>query len=63
MIFSDFVSWAFLGITTGGVYILWQMKESVSSLNTKIEVLIVQHEETKLDIKDHENRLRNLEKN
>lgn len=62
MSFAAFMEWAFLGVTTGGVYILWQMKESVSSLNTKIEVLIQQHEESRKDIDDHESRLRQLER-
>lgn len=62
MQFSEFIQWSFLGVVTGGVYILWQMKESVSSLNTKIEVLIQQHEESRKDIDDHESRLRQLER-
>ena len=60
--FSSFVEWAFLGVVSGGVYILWQMKESVSNLNTKIEVLITQHEQAKNKIDDHESRIRDLEK-
>lgn len=62
MQFSEFIQWSFLGVVSGGVYILWQMKESVSSLNTKIEVLIQQHEESRKDIDDHESRLRQLER-
>jgi pyrimidine operon attenuation protein/uracil phosphoribosyltransferase len=59
--FSAFLEWAFLGVVTGGVYILWQMKESVNHLNSKIEVLIVQHEMARKDLDDHEIRLRELE--
>lgn len=60
--FHGFIEWAFLGVVSGGVYILWQMKESVSSLNTRIEVLIQQHKESRKDIDDHESRLRQLER-
>jgi len=62
MQFANFIEWAFLGVVSGGVYILWQMKESVSDLNTKIEVLIQQHEESRKDIDDNEDRLRELER-
>lgn len=61
MSFSQFQEWAFLGIISGGVLILWQMKESVNALNSKIEILIVQHEQARKDIEDHEGRLRHLE--
>ena len=61
MIFTEFMEWAFLGVVTGGVYILWQMKESLTNLNTKIEVLITQHEQSRKDIDDHEERIRSLE--
>jgi hypothetical protein len=37
------------------------MKESVNHLNSKIEVLIVQHEMARKDLDDHELRLRELE--
>lgn len=59
--FSEFVQWAFLALVSGGVYILWQMKESISSLNTKMEVLIVRQEKLDLGQDDHEKRIRNLE--
>lgn len=62
MNFNLFIEWAFLGVVTGGVYILWQMKESLTHLNTKIEVLIEQHEQSRKDIDDHEERLRYLER-
>ena len=61
MEFPNFVQWAFLGLVSGGVFIMWQLKESVSSLNGKIEVLIVQHEQAKNDISDHETRIRSIE--
>lgn len=63
MTFTGFIEWAFLAVVSGGVYILWQMKESLTSLNTKIEVLIVQHETAREDIDDHETRIRELESN
>jgi hypothetical protein len=62
MNFHGFIEWAFLGVVSGGVYILWQMKESLGKLNTKIEVLIAQHEESREDIDDHEDRIRQLER-
>lgn len=62
MQFANFMEWAFLGLTSGGVYILWQMKESMSQLNSKIEVLIEKHEQAREDIDDHESRIRYLER-
>lgn len=62
MDFSKFMEWGFLGLVSSGVYILWQMKESVSTLNGKIEVLIEKHEQAREDIKDHELRIRMIEK-
>lgn len=61
--FEGFVSWAFLGLVGGGVAILWQMKEGLNSLNTKIAVLIEQHDKARKDIDDHEDRIRELEHN
>jgi hypothetical protein len=62
MQFNAFIEWAFLGLVSGGIYILYQMKESMSSLNEKIGVLIVQHEQARKDLDDHEERIRDLEK-
>lgn len=62
MNFSQFLEWGFLGLISGGVIILWQMKESLVHLNSKIEVLIVQHENLKNNVDDHEGRLRQLER-
>lgn len=62
MQFTAFIEWAFLGLVGGGVYILWQMKESMSDLNAKIEILIVKHELAEIKIRDHEDRLRELER-
>lgn len=65
MEFSGFVEWAFLGLVGGGVYILWQMKESLANLNTRLEVVIIEQKlttaQTNLQLNDHETRLRNLE--
>lgn len=61
MDFPHFVEWCFLGICSAGVYIMWQMKESMQEINTKIEVLIIQHENTRDDVEDHESRIRRLE--
>jgi len=61
MNFSTFLEWVFLAVVSGGVYVLWLMKEDLTKLNTKIEVLISEHLESKEKIKDHENRIRELE--
>lgn len=61
MQFNAFIEWAFLGLVGSGVVILWQMKESMATLNSKIEILIVKHESARKDIDDHEDRIRNLE--
>lgn len=62
MDFSAFIQWAFLGLVGGGVTILWQMKESMNTLNNKIGVLITQHEQARKDLDDHEGRIRQLER-
>jgi len=51
MQFSDFMQWSFLGIVSGGVIILWQMKSSMNDLNTKIEVFVERlgHHQEKLE--------------
>lgn len=58
MDFSAFKEWVFLGVVSSGVYILWQMKENMSQMNAKLEVLIVRHESAEQKIDDHETRLR-----
>lgn len=63
MNFSSFIEWAFFGIVSGGVFILWQMKESVNSLNSKLEVYIVKQNHTDTKVEDHEVRIRDLETN
>lgn len=60
--FGKFVEWAFLGVVGGGVYILWQMKESIAHLNGKIDVILEKHNQAREDIDDHEARLRGLER-
>lgn len=54
MTFDQFIQWAFLGLLSGSVYILWQLKESVAELNTKIAVVI-----QRLD--SHDQRIKFLE--
>lgn len=70
MAFSAFVEWAFLGFLSGVLFIFWdmknslsQMKESVIELNGKIVLLIEKDEQARVDIDDHEDRLRILENN
>lgn len=59
--FDKFKEWALLGLLSGGVFILWQMKSSVEELNIKIAVLIKEQELSKGEIDDHESRIRQLE--
>ena len=63
MRFHKFIEWAFLGIVASGVGVLWQMKESVNQLNTKIEVIVVTQMQTVKEVSDHEMRIRLIEKN
>ena len=51
MEFSAFIQWAFLGVITGGVGILYQMKGSMNELNTKLAVFVerLEHHQEKLD--------------
>ena len=63
MDFNAFIEWAFLGVVTGGVYVLWQIKGSVEKLNIKIAVLVTEHTQAKETIDDHESRIRDLELN
>jgi len=61
MSFPDFIEWCFLGVISGGVVVLWQVKETISGLNTRIEILIEKHEHHRDTIEDHELRLRMVE--
>lgn len=38
--FSGFKDWILLGLLTIGVYILWDMKKSVESLNVSVAVVL-----------------------
>lgn len=40
MSFHRFKEWAFLGLLTAGLYILWDMKKSVENLNEKVATVI-----------------------
>lgn len=62
MNFDKFKEWVLLSLLTGAVYILWQMKENVSSLNTKIEIVIDHQIYDRKEITDHESRIRGLER-
>jgi hypothetical protein len=62
MQFQSFIEWAFLGVVSSGVWVLWLMKQDLTKLNIKIEVLITEHLESKKKIEDHEYRIRDLEK-
>lgn len=62
MRFHKFIEWGFLGLLASGVGILWQMKENLSQLNTKIEVLVITQMQTAKEVSDHEFRIRKIEK-
>lgn len=54
MDFNAFKDWAFLGVLSSGVYILWGIKSSVDELNIKIAVVVSR-------IDTHEKRIEKLE--
>lgn len=54
MDFLAFKDWTLLGLLTGGVYILWQLKASVDQLNVQIAVVIER-------MNNHEKRIEKLE--
>lgn len=54
MDFLAFKDWVLLGLLSGGVYILWQLKDSVQQLNVQIAVVIER-------MNNHEKRLEKLE--
>jgi len=60
--FNNFISTAFLGLLSGGVYILWEMKNSIATLDNKIGIIIAKSEQASHDLLDHESRIRVLEK-
>jgi hypothetical protein len=62
MDFPGFIQWAFLGLITAGVGILYQMKASMNDLNTKLAVFVerLSHHETRLEKLDK--RLDNMER-
>lgn len=55
MNWSEFMSWAFLGLTGGAVGILWLAVKSLVELNIKIAVVIDK-------IEGHEQRIKDLER-
>lgn len=62
MTYTQFTEWAFLAVITGGVWVLYQMKESLNAISSKIEVMVMEHERARSDIDDHEDRIRDIEK-
>jgi hypothetical protein len=40
MQFNDFIQWAFLGVISGGVAILYAMKGTMNELNVKLAVFV-----------------------
>lgn len=62
MQFNEFIQWSFLGLVSGGVVILWQMKASMNDLNTKLAVFVERlgHHQEKLE--SFEIRLNTIER-
>jgi hypothetical protein len=56
MQFQNFVEWAFLGVVSGGVYVLWRIHDSLNELNVKVAVVISQMESHERRISDLEDR-------
>lgn len=63
MTFDQFVYSAFLLLLTGGVYVLWMMYRELGQLNAKVSVILSQQVDHKDKLRDHEDRIRNLERN
>ena len=59
--FSNFVEWAFLGLISCGVYILWYMKKTLADLNTHVVVIIEKVSRHEKEIEEHDKRLREIE--
>ncbi len=62
MQFKDFKDWILLGLITCGIYILWDMKKSVESLNMSVAVVIERSAWQEKLLNTHEERLHALEK-
>ena len=61
MQFDQFIQWCFLGVCSGGVMVMFQLKTSVQQLNDRVLVLIektVWHEK---ELEKHESRISKLE--
>jgi hypothetical protein len=54
MDFAAFKDWALLGLTSGGVYILWKLVGSVDALNLRVAVVFEK-------LSGHEKRIEKLE--
>jgi len=59
--FNEFIQWAFLGVVTGGVWILYQMKSSMNELNTNLAVIVERLEHHQEKLQGIEVRLRDIE--
>ncbi len=61
MDFTMFMQWAFLGIISGGVVAMFQLKNSVQQLNDRVLILVektIWHEK---ELEKHEMRISKLE--
>lgn len=61
MNFNQFIEWAFLGLMSGGVFILWRMNISISELNSKIGVILERTDRHENQLDKHDQRIRDLE--
>jgi hypothetical protein len=61
MDFTRFIELCFLAMFSCALTILWQMKDSIHTLSEKIQVLIANFDRARIDLNDHEHRIRRIE--
>lgn len=61
MKFQGFKDWVFLGLLSCAVYILWDMKTSVDTLNIAVATIIEKSVWHEKQISQHDDRIRSLE--
>ena len=62
MDFNAFINWAFLGLLTGSVIILYGLKNSVDKLNERMAKVIEKMDWHERMLDRHDNRISDLEK-
>lgn len=61
MTFHRFKDWMLMGLLTCGIYILWNMKSSVDTLNVAVATIIEKSVWHEKQISQHDDRIRLLE--